>query len=284
MMFTHRLFTLGRTALVLVALRHYFEPTHALTAYAPTSRSYVAATGVSRSRSLPTSLRASETEESPQRQPWEALRFLRQSSSFLRPPNPFKGAPGNALVVKPGDVLWSAGGQGAGPKISWASLDDVVMGGASSSGFDNETGRWTGTVTSANNGGFVGVRTKPFEPALDMSKCQGIEFRLREGNGRRYKAVVRDSTEFNGVCWSSTFDAPRKGLLGGGNGGGGSVRLPFARNIPTIFANTVSGKTFQAGNVVGIQLVYSKFEFEGELNPNFELGDFSIQVLEVKAY
>mmetsp|Transcript_15078 Transcript_15078/g.32850 ORF Transcript_15078/g.32850 Transcript_15078/m.32850 type:complete len:275 (-) Transcript_15078:295-1119(-) len=215
------------------------------------------------------------------RQPWDVLRFLRQSSKFVRPPNPFRTTGGNAIAVSPGDVIWSAGGSeedgGVGPKITWSPLDDVVMGGVSSSEFDNASGNWAGTVSSTNNGGFVGIRTMPFDPPLDLTACQGVEFRVRGGNGKRFKAVLRDSTEFNGISWTSSFDAPR-----GANGG--TVRLPFDRQVPTIFANTVKGKTFMADNVVGFQLAYSKFEYDGGLNPKFELGDFSLQVAEIRAY
>mmetsp|Transcript_52114 Transcript_52114/g.156405 ORF Transcript_52114/g.156405 Transcript_52114/m.156405 type:complete len:152 (-) Transcript_52114:561-1016(-) len=151
------------------------------------------------------------------------------------------------------------------------------MGGVSSSEIDNGTGLWTGTVSSANSGGFVGVRSTPMGVPLDMSMCKGIEFKLRGGEGKRFKAVVRDSDEFNGVCWTSSFDAPRGSK-------DGTVRLPFQKQVPTIFARTVPGKTFQSKNVMGFQLAYSKFEYDGALNPKFALGDFSIQILEVRAF
>ena len=137
------------------------------------------------------------------------------------------------------------------------------MGGASSSTVDNNTGMWTGTVTDANNGGFVGIRSTPFKngASLDMSKCEGVEVRLRKGDGQRFKFVVRDSTEFNGICWTTEFDAAKD-----------VIRIPFAKQIPTIFANSVSGKRFNDKNVVGFQFAYSKFAYDGKLNENFTLG------------
>lgn len=152
------------------------------------------------------------------------------------------------------------------------------MGGASSSTIDNNTGMWTGTVTEANNGGFVGIRSTPFENgvSLDVTNCKGVELRLRKGGGNRFKLVVRDSTEFNGVCWSSEFDAVEKK--------GGVIRIPFAKQVPALFGNTVSGKKFDDQNVAGFQLAYSKFEFDGQLNKNFQLGDFALQILELKLY
>ena len=256
----------------VIALAVSLQPHHAATAFSlPT-----ATTTTIHSRRSPTQLRA-ESETQAERQPWDAFRFIRQSSRFIRPPNPFR-ATGAARVVQPGDVIWSAGDTAViEPKMTWAPLDDVVMGGVSSSEFDNNTGMWVGTVSSTNNGGFVGIRTTPFDPPLDMTGCKGIELRLRGGDAKRFKAVVRDSADFNGVCWTSSFDAPR-------NRSGGAVRLPFDKQVPTIFANTVEGKSFMANNVVGFQLAYSKFEYDGGLNPKFVLGDFSLQLVEVKAY
>lgn len=173
-----------------------------------------------------------------------------------------------------GETLWTP--SSSDNFFSFAPLDDVVMGGASSSTVDNNTGIWSGTVTDANNGGFVGIRSTPFQNdmSLDMTGCKGIEIRMRKGDGQRFKCVVRDSTEFNGICWTTEFDA----------GKNSSIRVPFTKQIPTLFAKTVSGKTFDDENVVGFQLAYSKFQYDGELNKKFRLGDFSLQILEVKSY
>lgn len=269
--------SLPADVVLVIALAISLQP-HAATAFSPI---------LSRTIPSPTELYAesdttagSSSSTQAERQPWDAFRFIRQSARFVRPPNPFRTS-GAAQVVQPGDVIWSAGdvdcGATIGPKMTWAPLDDVVMGGVSSSEFDNNTGMWGGTVSSTNNGGFVGIRTTPFDPPLDMTGCKGVELRLRGGDAKRFKAVVRDSTDFNGVCWTSSFDAPR-------NRNGGTVRLSFDKQVPTIFANTVEGKTFMANNVVGFQLAYSKFEYDGGLNPKFALGDFSLQLVEVKAY
>lgn len=216
-----------------------------------------------------------------ERVPWDGLRFLKQSSKFISLPKLFGG---NAAteVINPGDVIWEP--DSTSSAFSWSPLDDVVMGGASESEFDVNTGIWKGTVTSANNGGFVGIRTTP-SYSFNMENCKGIELVLKGGGGKRFKAVVRDSTDFNGVCWTSSFNAPKSlGLFLGSSSGVGTVKIPFGKQIPTIFARTVPDQTFMADNVVGLQLAYSKFEYDGKLNPNFELGDFDLQILEVRTY
>lgn len=205
------------------------------------------------------------TEE---RQPWDAMRFFKQSSKFVSVPTPFQRK-SEKITLKPGDVIWEPGMK---CDWKWSPLDDVVMGGASESTFDNETGMWTGTVTSANSGGFIGVRTTPFSQALDASACKGIVLTLRGGNKKRFKVIVRDSTNFNGVCWTTSFDAK------------GVVKVPFDKQVPTIFANTFPGQDFKDDNILGLQLTYSKFEYDGDLNPNFALGDVSLQVTKIAAY
>jgi len=106
-----------------------------------------------------------------------------------------------------------------------------------------------------------------------MSGCKGVELRLRRGGGQRFKFIVRDSTDVNGVCWTTEFDA--KGTV---------IRIPFSKQIPTVFAKTVTGKYFDDKNVVGFQVTYSKFEYDGKLNQNFQLGDFALQLLELKSF
>ena len=61
--------------------------------------------------------------------------------------------------VSVGETLWTP--SSSENFFRFSPLDDVVMGGASSSTIDNNTGIWKGTVTDANNGGFVGVRSVP---------------------------------------------------------------------------------------------------------------------------
>jgi hypothetical protein len=68
------------------------------------------------------------------------------------------------------------------------------------------------------------------------------------------------------------------------NSGVTTIKIPFDKQVPTIFARTVPDQTFEKSNVVGVQLTYSKFEYDGDLNPNFSLGDMDLQLLEMSAY
>mmetsp|Transcript_22923 Transcript_22923/g.49592 ORF Transcript_22923/g.49592 Transcript_22923/m.49592 type:complete len:265 (+) Transcript_22923:153-947(+) len=258
---------------ILAFLSQCFQTISLANAFSPQPFTHTSSTSYNRGRL------AAADNDNDERKPWDIFRFVSQSSKFVTPPSlPFIGGgkKGTKRKIGPGETLWTP--SSSQNFFNFAPLDDVVMGGASSSTIDNNTGIWTGTVTDANNGGFVGIRSTPFKNgvSLDVRNCAGVELRLRKGGGQRFKFVVRDSTEFNGICWSTEFDAVEKK--------GGVIRIPFAKQVPTIFGKTVSGKQFDDQNLAGFQLTYSKFAFDGQLNKNFQLGDFALQILELKLY
>lgn len=223
---------------------------------------------------------APDTSANKKREPWDFIRFVRQSSKFVSLPKQQT----EPTQIEPGDVLWSSSSSSL---FTWGPLDDVVMGGVSSSTFNNDNGKWSGFVTDKNSGGFVGIRTTPFKRPLDMSPCKGVVFTLKGTGSKQFKAVVRDSTNFNGVCWTGTFGGASKWGLwskSSSNDKEIKVKIPFETLIPTIFAKTVPNQVLKQDNVVGFQLVYSKFLYDGDLNPDFLVGDFDLDVIEIKAY
>ena len=236
-----------------------------------------------------------ESKNDKKREPWDALRFVQQSSKFVSMPQLFSSKGKTAKVIQPNTELWKAGSN----SLQWAPLDDVVMGGVSSSIVDNDTGIWSGTVSDANSGGFVGIRTTPLTTSLDMSDCSGIELYLR-GNGsplipqQRFKIIIRDSTDFNGVCWTSSFDIPSStgkqnniidrfltSLLPGNDDDEEKnndndvirVKIPFEELIPTIFAKTVPDQTLQKENIVGFQFAYSKVCHLNSISKLYQLSN-----------
>jgi hypothetical protein len=91
------------------------------------------------------------------RTPWDVLRFISQSSKFVQ--SPFasfsRKSTMKPTVIKPGEILWTPTSSSSS-FLRFAPLDDVVMGGASYSTIDNNTGIWCGYVTDANNGWICG--------------------------------------------------------------------------------------------------------------------------------
>lgn len=171
----------------------------------------------------------------------------------------------NGFLTPPGDVIWEPGSS-SNNFFKFSPLDDVVMGGASKSFIDNETGIWRGTVTTANNGGFVGIRSTPFDhqpTSLDMTRCTGLTIKVKNGKTAkmdRFKAVVRDSTALNGVSWTTSFDTSSTTPC--------TVKIPFGKQRPSIFARTVPNVVFKKGNVVGFQFTYSKVRADNEQHLN----------------
>ncbi|KAG6419264.1 hypothetical protein SASPL_121480 [Salvia splendens] len=138
-------------------------------------------------------------------------------------------------------------------ELPWGALDDVVMGGVSASGFEidpsgGENGRpagiFRGFVSTANNGGFASIRTKNFSIPEDLSAYDGLELRIK-GDGRRYKFMLRTSRDWDTVAYTTGFD---------------SVKDQWQ------------------------SLMFSKFEYDGKLNPTFVEGPFQLPISTIRAY
>ncbi|KYC35549.1 NADH:ubiquinone oxidoreductase [Scytonema hofmannii PCC 7110] len=163
-------------------------------------------------------------------------------------------------------------------KETWGAVDDVVMGGVSQSNIQlvEGTSLFSGSVSTANSGGFASVRTKNFTPGFDLSGCEGIELRLR-GDGNRYKFLLRTETQWDGVAYSYSFDTEANTWM--------NIRIPFADAIAVFRAKTLPDyQPIDTRKICSFQLMLSKFEYDGGLNPKFTPGGFSLQVESIKAY
>lgn len=198
---------------------------------------------------------------------WEPVRFARQAWFFNQPfTRPLAALDGSTrLYPRKG--------------VEWGPLDDVVMGGASSSSWQDtaQGGLWRGTVTTANNGGFAGARCRPFRPPIDASRYTGIRVRVTSPEGLRFKCIVRDNEEWNGIAWTWCFDTLQNESV--------DIALPFSEAKPTKFAATLSEvPPLDTSKLVTVQFVLSKFEFDGELNPRFQEGSFSLKIESIDMY
>ncbi|KAK9227540.1 hypothetical protein WN943_012593 [Citrus x changshan-huyou] len=170
-------------------------------------------------------------------------------------------------------------------ELPWGALDDVVMGGVSESTFQIDrtggengapTGLFKGVVSTANNGGFTSIRTRNFAEPEDLSAYDGLELRLK-GDGRRYKFIVRTSSDWDTVGYTASFDTVE--------GQWQSIRLPFSSLRPIFRARTVlDAPPFDPSNIVSLQLMFSKFEYDGKLNPTFVEGAFQLPVSSIQSY
>lgn len=166
----------------------------------------------------------------------------------------------------------------------WGALDDVVMGGISQSNLnvtlDADTGKkvmlFTGNVSEENNGGFISVRTRNYEPPLDLLPYDGIRLRIK-GNGMRYKFIVRTEDGWDTVGYCQSFDTVQ--------GEWQDVDLAFKDFFPTFRAKTMTnGQTLDPSRIYSFQLMLSKFEYDGKLNPSFSSGRVSLPISCISAY
>jgi uncharacterized protein YbjT (DUF2867 family) len=163
-------------------------------------------------------------------------------------------------------------------KNVWGALDDVVMGGVSASGFQimENTAVFTGNVSTANSGGFASVRTKNFSPVLDLSGYQGVKLRVK-GDGQRYKIFIRTESTWDGVGYSYSFDTVANDWL--------DIQIPFTNLVPVFRAKIVKDcPPMDVSKVCSLQLMLSKFEYDGALNPQFNPGIFGLEVASIQAY
>ncbi len=163
-------------------------------------------------------------------------------------------------------------------KSIWGAVDDVVMGGVSESGMRLVGNRavFSGNVSTANNGGFASVRTRNFETPLDLSAYEGIELRV-QGDGKRYKFIIRCEGKWDGLGYCYSFDTFSNTSK--------TIRIPFADLIPVFRAKTVpEAGAFDPSRVYSMQLMQTKFEYNGALNPRFSPGLFCLEIESIKAY
>jgi uncharacterized protein YbjT (DUF2867 family) len=163
-------------------------------------------------------------------------------------------------------------------KQIWGAVDDVVMGGVSESSIRliPDAALFSGNVSTANSGGFVSVRTRNFDRPIDLSAYDGIELRVK-GDGNRYKFITRSEEKWDGVGYCYSFDTVYNIST--------TVRIPFADLIPVFRAKTLKDyATFDPSCTTSFQLMLSKFEYDGGLNPVFKPGFFQLQIESIQAY
>lgn len=160
----------------------------------------------------------------------------------------------------------------------WGALDDVVMGGVSESGvrLGASGAIFSGNVSTANSGGFASIRTRNFEPPLDLRGYEGVLLRVR-GDGNRYKFMLRSETRWDGVAYCYSFDTVPQTWI--------EVAIPFTACVPVFRAKTIrDGSALNTAQVQSLQLMLSKFEYDGALNPQFTAGAFQLEVESIQAY
>lgn len=128
----------------------------------------------------------------------------------------------------------------------WASVDDRVMGGLSTSRIvaTPEGLEFIGVVSLAHNGGFASIRARP--RAHDLAGTTTLLLRVR-GDGQTYKLALRTNEAFDGVQYQARF-ATRAGEWI-------EVVMPMTDFQPTFRGRQVEVPALDPGRIRGFGLL-----------------------------
>lgn len=230
----------------------------------------------------------------PDRTSWDLGRFVQTLTYFdvipglswiqnmfqpQPPPAPIFPAPNLQANLSGHRMLFDfrqSASQTANLEQTWGAVDDVVMGGVSQSQViaTPDGAQFAGIVSTQNSGGFASVRTRNFDPPLNLSATTTIELRVK-GDGNRYKFLLRSENSWDSAAFSHSFDTVAGEWM--------TVSVPLATLVPTFRAKTVANLKPDLAAVRSFQLMLSKFEYDGVLNPQFTPGRFELVVESIQA-
>lgn len=166
----------------------------------------------------------------------------------------------------------------------WSTLNDTIMGGRSSgrcsAGAD---GLLMESQVVEEGGGFVSCRSADFVPPLDLSAFRGLALEL-DGDGRRYKLAIACADRVTGAAelipgglrWVAEFGTEPSGTT--------RVEVPFQRLTASVRARPLGlPLRFDPRRVKHLQLLHSKFNDSGGLNPGFRAGPLRLLVRRIEA-
>ncbi|CAL8465559.1 g5095 [Coccomyxa elongata] len=155
----------------------------------------------------------------------------------------------------------------------WDRLDDVIMGGQSSSTL-RSAGDGSGADFSGDliieGGGFCGARSKALD--LNLGNYDGIALEL-EGDGQTYKLNLKtaDQEDVPECTFQATFDTVP--------GRTTTVFIPWREFVAVKRARVdPASPALDPSSVRQLGLVLSRFEFNGLANPNYRPGKFSLKI------
>lgn len=189
--------------------------------------------------------------------------------------------PPAAALQSPGSSLLLVAGDGFS---GWSSLNDTIMGGSSSGRCSaGPRGLVMESLVVEEGGGFVSCRSPQFVPPLDLSAYGALVFEL-EGDGRRYKLAIACADRVTGAAavipgglrWVAEFATQPSGIT--------RVVVPFHRLTPSVRARPLGlPLRFDPRRIERLQLLHSRFNDSGGLNPGFRAGPLRLVVQAIRA-
>ena len=148
----------------------------------------------------------------------------------------------------------------------WTTVDDVVMGGVSSSKFvinEDSTATFSGTVSPDNNGGFASARTSLKNESKDY---EGAVIRVK-GDGNIYSLRFRTDINFDGISYQAKFETI--------SGEWKEHKIPFSKFKPTFRGKILSDKP---------KLESKEIKQTGILIADKQFGKFELNIDWIKFY
>jgi hypothetical protein len=141
----------------------------------------------------------------------------------------------------------------------WVTVDDVVMGGVSSSKFvinPDGTATFSGIVSPDNNGGFASARTSL---KTEFNDFEGVIIRVK-GDGNIYSLRFRSDTNFDGISYQAKFKTE--------SGEWKEYKIPLSDFKPTFRGTALSNKPkLESKNIKQIGILITDKQFgKFELN------------------
>jgi len=194
---------------------------------------------------------------------------------------PFDPPPPAAAPAPPPPPLLLVAGDGFS---GWSSLNDTIMGGRSSGSCSaRPQGLVMESLVVEEGGGFVSCRSPEFVPPLDLGRYGALELEL-EGDGRRYKLAIACGDRVTGAAelipgglrWVAEFATQPDGIT--------HVVVPFSRLTASVRARPLGiPLRFDPRRIKRLQLLHSKFNDSGGLNPGFRPGPLRLVVRSIRA-
>ncbi|MGB5134815.1 MAG: CIA30 family protein [Prochlorococcaceae cyanobacterium] len=192
-----------------------------------------------------------------------------------------QGAQHQGAQPQPEDALEIVSGAGFS---GWTTLNDTIMGGRSSGQCSaGSEGLVMESQVVVEGGGFVSCRSADFLPPLDLSPYRGLALEL-DGDGRRYKLAVACADRVTGAAelipgglrWVAEFDTEPSGTT--------RVVVPFQRLTASVRARPLGlPLRFDPRRIQRLQILHSKFNDSGGLNPGFRTGPLRLRIRRIEA-
>jgi hypothetical protein len=132
-------------------------------------------------------------------------------------------------------------------------------------------------------GGFVSCRSPEFVPPLDLSAYRALALEV-DGDGRRYKLAVACADLVTGAAelipgglrWVAEFDTQTSGTS--------RIEVPFQRLTASVRARPLGlPLRFDPRRIRRLQILHSKFNDSGGLNPGFRAGSLRLLIRRIDA-